>query len=817
MRPHETGSPNAQRQLVHRPVCDATAPTRSASRSACVGISTDAEDCKTNSRSCKGEGSSSGLALRDADFLRRVSKWLLLQSVLGINTHPTTEQLLQQQHQLGQERRNLRLSSIEDLQRRYASLSPCSAATAVDAAGPQAQPHEAACGRITSIRNGGAFFDISPLNDPNGAVKLQMAMAWNACSLVEGDLGAFRAAGACEGGTSRCSVQHLLPLLDLGDVVLVRGIMRKTLRGELTVDLSHGFQRGSHAPLQPLVLLAKQLLPPEAVGFLQQSPASAAIATARLLLLQHIADVGPASVCAAALQEKDRLQQQQPQESSRNPWLPQLLLVQRYLGRLQQQLQRSREQQQQEQQQQEQEHQQQEQHQQEQQQQEQKEQQQQEPQMPQPAWDGDNEAEDQHQLHESSSGIRNVSLLLQNPERRRLLRGRSAIIKAVRSLLDGEGFLSVDTPCLLRMQQQQQRQQQQPPQQRHRRQQQHLSAAAAPPPSSETVRLFASQLNATKAGVVLRQAPELNLKKLVIAGVSDKLYEIGRCFRNEGISWRHHFEFTSLEVYAVLHTAADMRRLTQMLLAAAAAAASALGFASAGLAAAADKAPSAGTTPGGMLPRELEGRGIFKSVNWATPFQEIAYFDAIKTYTGIELQNLRHEEALRQAEELLRQQQQHQEPLPSRCVLSKEHLSAFLFKRFVEPRLLQPTHVLHPPLLLSPLAAPAAPPPAAAGSASAWPVPLAERFETYVGGMEIADGYAELACPSEQRRRLAAQTAKLQSLDTETAAANAEDFVDCLALGLPPTAGLGVGIDRLVQLLMGVASIRDVMFLPTAA
>ncbi|OEH77717.1 lysyl-tRNA synthetase [Cyclospora cayetanensis] len=490
------------------PVCDATAPTRSASRSACVGISTDAEDCKTNSRSCKGEGSSSGLALRDADFLRRVSKWLLLQSVLGINTHPTTEQLLQQQHQLGQERRNLRLSSIEDLQRRYASLSPCSAATAVDAAGPQAQPHEAACGRITSIRNGGAFFDISPLNDPNGAVKLQV--------LVEGDLGAFRAAGACEGGTSRCSVQHLLPLLDLGDVVLVRGIMRKTLRGELTVDLSHGFQRGSHAPLQPLVLLAKQLLPPEAVGFLQQSPASAAIATARLLLLQHIAD--------------------------------------------------------------------------------------------------------------------------------------------------------------------------------------------------------------TKAGVVLRQAPELNLKKLVIAGVSDKV--LG-CWCS---------------------------------------------YVSARLAAAADKAPSAGTTPGGMLPRELEGRGIFKSVNWATPFQEIAYFDAIKTYTGIELQNLRHEEALRQAEELLRQQQQHQEPLPSRCVLSKEHLSAFLFKRFVEPR-----------------------------------------------GMEIADGYAELACPSEQRRRLAAQTAKLQSLDTETAAANAEDFVDCLALGLPPTAGLGVGIDRLVQLLMGVASIRDVMFLPTAA
>ncbi|KAL8275309.1 hypothetical protein Esti_000758 [Eimeria stiedai] len=777
-----------QQQQVQRYVSSSIRDFSSCARLYCSDKSTwdllsrNGSSSNTSSRSRSSSNTSSSgssISLRDGDFIRRLSKWVLLRSFLNVNANPTAEQLLlhhpslqQQQQQQEPQLRELCISRISDLQAQHSALPPGSGTAA--AAG-----EAAVCGRISNIRNGGVFFDISPLSNPNGAPKLQIYTK----SLKRSLLGIPAAESEAEGGSSPPSsstlsaVQQLLPLLDVGDVVLVRGPLRRTLRGELTLDLSKRapLEGGSGGPL--LVLLAKQLLTPEAAGAPQNARAAAVAVAGRMLLLQHIAERGAQAVYAAAVQkqQKQRQQHQQQQEenSHRNPWLPELVLLQQHLQQMQQQLQssasvpaqqaRSDDQQLRQQQQ-----------------------------------EARETGRRQQQQQEDCTGFRDVSLLLQNPSRRRLLHARAAAFEAIRASLHAEGYLAVDTPCLLRLQQQQQQ-----------------DGGSADSPATAIVRLFKSRLNATKAEVVLRQAPELNLKKLIIAGVSDKLYEAGRCFRNEGVSWRHHFEFLSLEVYATLATAARMRLLLQQLLVAAAAAVAKNVSAAAGAAGAAAAAGAAGgvTAEGQLLvaqPQGEGGRAPLQLVNLSKAFREVSFFDVLEEYTNIPVHRLTHDEALRNAELLLRQQQGQQQPLPAECYLSKEHLAAFLFKRFVERRLVQPTHVLHPPLLLSPLAAEAAPAAeaAAAAAAAARGVALAERFETYIGGMEVADGYAELACPFEQRRRLARQL-QLSKRGDPDATLPDQDFVHCLSLGLPPTAGLGVGLDRLLQLLTGCPSCSD--------
>ncbi|KAL8435996.1 hypothetical protein ACSSS7_002041 [Eimeria intestinalis] len=797
---------------------EASADIPSSSSNSSDTSSSSSSHTSCSSSSNKSSNSSSGISLRDGDFIRRLSKWVLLRSLLNVDTNPTTEQLLlrypylqqqqkrqqQEQQQQEQQQRELCISSISYVQAQYAALPPGSAAAA--AAGAAAGGEAAACGRISSIRNSGAFFDISPLSNPNGAAKLQVyTEALRSGS--RGPRGVPPAKRVGVGGFRPTSsgtlsaVQQLLPLLDVGDVVLVRGPLRKTLRGELTLDLSGGpsSEEGRGGPL--LVLLAKQLLSPEAVGTPQNARAADAAVAGRMLLLQHVAEKGAQAVYAAAEQQQQQRQQQQQEECSyRNPWLRELQLLQQHLQQVQQQLQSSAAAPAQ--------------------QQSTSGDQQQQQQPQQEARETGRQQQQQQQQQEDCAGFREVSLLLQHPTRRRLLHARAAVLEAIRASLHADGYLAVDTPCLLRPQQQQQQQQQQQEQQ---------DGVGATPPASATVRLFKSQLNATKAEVVLRQAPELNLKKLIIAGVSDKVYEIGRCFRNEGVSWRHHFEFLSLEVYAALATAARMRLLLQQLLVAAAAAAAKHLSATAGAAAAAAAGAAGGgvTAEGLLLVAQPQGegeRGPLQIIDLSRPFREISFFDAVEEHTKIPIHRMTHDEALQKTELLLKHQQQQQQRLPGECYLSKEHLAAFLFKRFVERRLVQPAHVLHPPLLLSPLAATAATAAttataAAAATAAAGEgggVPLAERFETYLGGMEIADGYAELACPFEQRRRFARQLQLSKRGDTDATLPD-QDFVHCLSLGLPPTAGLGVGLDRLLQLLTGCPSVRDSMCLPTFA
>ncbi|KFG63017.1 tRNA ligases class II (D, K and N) domain-containing protein, partial [Toxoplasma gondii RUB] len=423
-----------------------------------------------------------------------------------------------------------------------------------------------------------------------------------------------------------------------------------------------------------------------------------------------------------------------------------------------------------------------------------------------------------------------------------------------------------------------------------------------------TARLFESHLHALDLPVHLRIAPELALKRLVVSGVSDKVFEIGRCFRNEGISWRHQPEFLSMEAYATFWTYEDMMTLTEEIVrlcacriaslrtqASCAAesrapppsspvsspSSSRFSFLSSLLsytpwgrskAAEADvrgprTARDASKTREGVDDRESRISWQGHEINLSGPWRRMTMVEALHEYTGIHFERLSHQEALLEVERRLqecpekeglehrssispsplsldgkgedkrkvtRAKQSCGKALPPACLTSVEELMDFTFKEWVESRLTQPTHIIHTPLALSPLAAEKLP--------EEGKFPVAERFETYIAGMELADGYSELTDPLEQLRRFHSQQRIAKGTDTpatgpgrttpETLEANNQaearsqeeakadgavpnqEFVSALMLGLPPTAGLGIGLDRLVMLLTDSAFIRDVVHMP---
>src|SRR5580704_4094914 len=348
-------------------------------------------------------------------------------------------------------------------------------------------------------------------------------------------------------------------------------------------------------------------------------------------------------------------------------------------------------------------------------------------------------------LPEKYHGLADVELryrqryldLIMNQETRETLRRRSRVVAAMRSHLVEQGYLEVETPMLHTI------------------------------PGGASAKPFVTHHNALDIALYLRIAPELHLKRLLVGGLADKLFEINRCFRNEGISPRHNPEFTSLELYEAYVDYTAMMRLTEELVTCAA------------------------ETVLGTLRVNYGGTVIDLSPPW--PRQSMS--ELVQTATGVDFLAFEDAETARRAAAAL-----------GAPVTGGENWGQVLeavFAARVEDTLIQPTHVTGFPRDISPLA-----------KADRADPRLAERFETYIYGWEIANAFSELSDPQDQRARFEAQMQARAAGDEEAQPLD-EDFVAALDYGLPPCGGLGIGIDRLVMLLTDSPSIRDVIAFPT--
>jgi lysyl-tRNA synthetase class 2 len=331
--------------------------------------------------------------------------------------------------------------------------------------------------------------------------------------------------------------------------------------------------------------------------------------------------------------------------------------------------------------------------------------------------------------------------LIMNLESRETLRRRSRIIAALRSHLVARGYLEVETPMLHTI------------------------------PGGASAKPFVTHHNALDIDLYLRIAPELHLKRLLVGGLAEKVFEINRCFRNEGLSPRHNPEFTSLELYEAYVDYAAMMRLTEELISTAAEAVL------------------------GTLRISYGGTTIDLSPPW--PRRSMA--ELVEEATGIDFLKL-DAAAARQAANALAANTADQR-LGDQAGWG--HALELAFALRVEDRLIQPIHVTGFPRDISPLA-----------KADKNDPRLVERFETYIYGWEVANAFSELTDPQDQRRRFEAQMQARAAGDEEAQLLD-EDYVTALEYGLPPCGGLGIGIDRLVMLLTDSPSIRDVIAFPT--
>ncbi len=324
--------------------------------------------------------------------------------------------------------------------------------------------------------------------------------------------------------------------------------------------------------------------------------------------------------------------------------------------------------------------------------------------------------------------------LISNEEIRNMFMSRSKIITAIRSFLDSRGFVEVETPVL----------------------QPEAGGAAATP--------FTTHYNVLDSDFYLRIALELHLKRLIVGGF-DKVYEIGRAFRNEGISVKHNPEFTLLECYQAYSDYNDMMRLVEEM--------------------------------ASYVAREvLSDTRIAVNdniINLAPPWRRIYLRDAVKNYCDIDFEDYPDAPSLRSKME---EKGMEVDPNKGRGKLVDELISTF-----VEPNLIQPTFLIDYPAEMSPLA-----------KRKRGNERLVERFEGFINGMEIANAFTELNDPIDQRERFKQQIRERVG-DEEVEVAD-EDFLEALEYGMPPTGGLGIGIDRLVMLLTGQSSIREVILFP---
>ena len=326
--------------------------------------------------------------------------------------------------------------------------------------------------------------------------------------------------------------------------------------------------------------------------------------------------------------------------------------------------------------------------------------------------------------------------LIMNQESKQTLINRSKIISAVRKYLDGEGFMEVETPMLVY----------------------NAGGAAARP--------FETHFNALDTDIKLRISLELYLKRLIVGGM-ERVYEIGRVFRNEGLDTRHNPEFTLMELYQAYTDYHGMMDLTENLYRYVA-------------------QEVLGTT-------KIVFNGI--EMDLGKPFERITMLDAVKKYSGVDFNEINSdEEAHAVAKEHHVEYEKHHK---------KGDILNLFFEEYVEEHLVQPTFVMDHPIEISPLTKKKPEDPN-----------YVERFEFFMNGWEMANAYSELNDPIDQRERFKAQE-ELLALGDEEANTTDEDFLYALELGMPPTGGIGFGIDRMTMLLTDSQAIRDVILFPT--
>ncbi len=326
--------------------------------------------------------------------------------------------------------------------------------------------------------------------------------------------------------------------------------------------------------------------------------------------------------------------------------------------------------------------------------------------------------------------------LIVNPEVRDTFVKRSQIIKEIRNFLDAQGFMEVETPMLVS----------------------NAGGAAARP--------FETHYNALDEDVKLRISLELYLKRLIVGGM-ERVYEIGRVFRNEGVDTRHNPEFTLMELYQAYTDYHGMMDLAENMYR--------------------------------TVCEKVNGTAVIQygdvEIDLSKPFERITMLDAVKKYSGVDFTTINtDEEAKAVAKE-------HHIEFEARH--KKGDILNLFFEEFVEENLVQPTFVMDHPVDISPLTKrkPDAP-------------EYTERFELFITGREMANAYSELNDPIDQRERFKAQEAALAAGDDEANTTD-EDFLNALAYGMPPTGGIVLGIDRMVMLLTNSAAIRDVLLFPT--
>ena len=326
--------------------------------------------------------------------------------------------------------------------------------------------------------------------------------------------------------------------------------------------------------------------------------------------------------------------------------------------------------------------------------------------------------------------------LIMNPEVKDTFIKRSQILKEIRKFLDGRGFMEVETPMLVS----------------------NAGGAAARP--------FETHYNALDEDVKLRISLELYLKRLIVGGL-ERVYEIGRVFRNEGVDTRHNPEFTLMELYQAYTDYEGMMELTESMFR--------------------------------YLAETVCGSAVLSYndtiIDMSKPFERITMIDAVKKYSGVDFTEVKSDE---EAKKLADEHHVAYEPRHK-----KGDIINLFFEEFCEENLVQPTFVMDHPVEISPLTKRKPENPE-----------LVERFELFIYGREMCNAYSELNDPIDQRARFAAQEEAFAAGDEEANHTD-EDFLNALEIGMPPTGGIGYGIDRLVMLLTDSQAIRDVLLFPT--
>jgi len=348
-------------------------------------------------------------------------------------------------------------------------------------------------------------------------------------------------------------------------------------------------------------------------------------------------------------------------------------------------------------------------------------------------------------LPEKYHGLKDMDLryrqryvdMIMNPEVKDTFILRSKLIKELRRILDSKGYLEVETPILTTV------------------------------ATGDAARPFITHHNTLNLDMYLRIAPELNLKRIIAGGI-EKVYEIGRNFRNEGMDIKHNPEFTNIELYAAYEDYNDMMNIAEEIIS------------------------TMAQNVLGTMKINYQGQDIDLTPTW----KRITMIDAIKGVTGIDFNDINNDE---EARELAQSRGLEVDPIKN----TRGHIINMFFEEYVEDTLIQPTFIIDYPVEVSPLTKRKPSDPS-----------LVERFELFIGGREYGNAYSELNDPIDQYERFVKQ-AEAKAKGDEEAGGMDEDFVNALEIGLPPTGGLGIGLDRLIMLLTDSFSIRDVLFFPT--